>query len=277
MNYDGTKIYKNIIAGGVAGGFSLTSIYPSEYLKVQKQFSNQTKNYPQLIKYTYQNNGILGFYKGMMPLMVGMIPRAMIQFSGFEYFSYHYKKHITNKEVCSLMSGMSSGVISAILVTCPIDNLKVWSIHNIKDKHSFFNNNRIFINQVGFKGHYNGLSNMILKESLSAGFRFMFYDVFMRNYLKYNNRSIETKTAFDGALIGGVAATCSSFINNPIDVVQTRLQSNYDKKYNGFFDCYRKIRKEEGYKGFYKGCGLRLLRTMPGMMVYFGIYEYLTH
>ena len=56
MNYDGKKIYKNVIAGGVAGGFSLTSIYPSEYLKVQKQFSNQTKTYPQLIKYTYQNN-----------------------------------------------------------------------------------------------------------------------------------------------------------------------------------------------------------------------------
>ena len=59
-------------------------------------------------------------------------------------------------------------------------------------------------------------------------------------------------------------------INNPIDVIKTRLQSNHSKS---VIDCINKTYKEGIIKGFYSGTLARLSRVVPGQGIIFMTYE----
>lgn len=50
----------------------------------------------------------------------------------------------------------------------------------------------------------------------------------------------------------------------------TRQQITYD----GCWDCVRKIKSNEGFKGFYKGLTPNLLRIFPTSGIFFIVYEY---
>ena len=48
----------------------------------------------------------------------------------------------------------------------------------------------------------------------------------------------------------------------PIDTIKTRLQSS-NGRYTGPVDCFRKIYKAEGFKGFYAGLTANLIGVTP--------------
>lgn len=280
MNYSGNQIYVNMLSGALAGPASLISIYPSEYLKTQQQLKiNQNNNILQIAKNTFKKQGISGFYKGLSNLLYFNVPRTTIQFTTFESSSHFYKNYFPSK-TSYLLGGLTAGFMSGLLIGVPAENLKVYKISlfnsNKNSKINFIELNKDFIKNVGFKSYYNGATNGIMKECMSQGTRFFLYASLMDNYLNIKtkqNKKYEKKP-IDGALIGGIAGSLGALLNNPIDAVQTRLQSNYDKKYNGVIDCYKQMYKNEGIKSFYKGATLRVLRTIPGMMVYFYTYEF---
>ena len=280
MNYSGNQIYINLLSGALAGPASLISIYPSEYVKTQQQLkTNQNKNIPQIAKNTFQKQGLFGFYKGLSNLLYFNIPRTAIQFTVFESSSHWYKNYFSSK-TSYLFGGLTAGFTSGLLVGVPAENLKVYRISlfnsNKNSKINFYELNKQFIKNVGFKSYYNGATNGVMKECLSQGTRFFLYASIMEYYLNTKqkfNKNYEKKP-IDGAIIGGTAGSLASLLNNPVDSVQTRLQSNYDKKYSGVLDCYKKMYKNEGIASFYRGATLRTLRTIPGMMVYFYTYEF---
>jgi solute carrier family 25 (mitochondrial citrate transporter), member 1 len=279
MNYSGNQIYINVISGGLAGSASLITIYPSEYLKTQRQFKyNIDKSLFEICKNTFKNQGLKGFYKGMSNLLYLNTPRAGIQFSTFEASSFFYKQYFSNK-TSYLMGGLTSGFASGLFAGVPAENLKVFKIDLFNNgsnaKLNFYQLNKNFIAKHGIKSYYNGGMNGVLKESISQGTRFFLYATIMESFIKHKSKNdkIYTKKSIDGALVGGLAGGIGAIFNNPMDVVQTRLQSNYNKKYKGMFDCYKTIYRDEGIKSFYKGCLLRTVRTAPGMMVYFYTYE----
>lgn len=56
-------------------------------------------------------------------------------------------------------------------------------------------------------------------------------------------------------LCGCVSGWTQVVVMQPFEIVKVRLinQSSSNPEYKGIFDCFRKIRKEEGYLAFYKG------------------------
>ena len=58
-------------------------------------------------------------------------------------------------------------------------------------------------------------------------------------------------------------------------ILQIQGQSSAPPKYNGPVDCFRKVIKEEGVRGLYKGTGLTLLRDVPGSVAYYAAYDLL--
>lgn len=61
--------------------------------------------------------------------------------------------------------------------------------------------------------------------------------------------------------------------NNPIDVVKTNMQGLEAHKYNGSWHCFTTIAKQEGIRGFYKGCGARLSRVILDVAITFTLFE----
>lgn len=85
-----------------------------------------------------------------------------------------------------------------------------------------------------------------------------------------------------GIITGGLAAAISKTICSPIEVVKLRLQNidelikfgSLEKKYDGIFDCFIRIIKDEGVMTLWKGNFVNVLFYLPSQSVNFAFKSY---
>eukprot|EP00435_Cladocopium_sp_Y103_P047917 s354_g14.t1 len=80
---------------------------------------------------------------------------------------------------------------------------------------------------------------------------------------------------WQSAVAGGITGCCSTLLNNPIDVIKSRIeaQDGKTKEYTGTIQAFRAILKEEGFLAFYKGIAPRLMKISIGQAITFTAYE----
>lgn len=62
--------------------------------------------------------------------------------------------------------------------------------------------------------------------------------------------------------MGALAGAVTGLVTTPLDVIKTRLMTQgVSRKYDGIFDCARKIAKQEGAATFFKVSNLSILCT----------------
>lgn len=278
MNHNGkqSSLWKVAIAGGTSGILSLASIYPTEYLKTQLQFQNNNLTATQIIKNTWNNHGWKGFYRGSSPLFLASFPRSLIKFTVFEHVA-HTLQHNTNlnKDTRNIVAGASAGLCTALFVSAPTDNVKIKTIHsqNVLQK-------RITAPQAILQiwkddkitGFYRGIQSTIIKESYTYATRFLLYH---RILGVLHQNKYEKPSAIITGISGGLASSMVAIANNPIDVIQTRLQSNYQGRYRGVLHCIVDIFRTEGWRSFFRGASYRSIRAVPGMTVQFYTYQWI--
>jgi len=77
---------------------------------------------------------------------------------------------------------------------------------------------------------------------------------------------------------GAMAGVPAAFLTTPADVIKTRLQvvsREGEMTYSGLLDCATKILKYEGVNAFFKGSGMRVLRSSPQFGITLLAYEML--
>jgi solute carrier family 25 folate transporter 32 len=76
---------------------------------------------------------------------------------------------------------------------------------------------------------------------------------------------------------GAGAGLVSSIVTCPLDVVKTRLQAQYlardAKGYEGVEATCKRIWRQAGVKGFYRGLGPTIAGYLPTWGIYFSIYD----
>lgn len=119
---DGRKQWINFISGGLAGTLSSAVVQPLEVVKTQLQSSVsrrmlnslQKKADPiSICKEIYRLDGIKGFYRGIKPMIVGIIPTRAIYF-----WSYNSAKNMFNQTlnmpISSPLTHLSSAFAAGI-------------------------------------------------------------------------------------------------------------------------------------------------------------------
>lgn len=250
---------KNIIASTISGMTSFITIYPSEVIKNNYQFlKNKNQSYTHVIKNIYTQNGISGFYRGMFPPLFMYGPRITTALSLNEYL----KNHVTQTNYSGYITGSLSGIISGIFVATPGENIKIYSIHNnisaIKSMKQMWLSNKYY-------AFTKGINAIALKETLTYSGRF--------GTAEYFNNTLQPTNIFQTALIGGLSSSLITFLSTPFDVLVVRLQSDYNKKYTGNFNCIKNMIEEEGIKILFRGALVRTIRTFIGMFVMFGMFD----
>ena len=270
MNYNGEKIYKNVFAGGTAGMMSLISIYPSEYVKILIQ-NNPKYDIKSVVLETVKKNGISGLYRGMMPLMICSIPRSAIKYSVYEYSTYIINNSIfknkKNDRLVNFIGGGISGICSGVLVSTPFDNIKNNSIklQNMStEKPGILNSINVLYKKNGLRSFYKGCVTTSVKEGITYGSRFLMYKelydaYFLKDFPEYG------KSFVAGAGCGMLGV----IINNPLDVLQTKVQLNHNTT------ILKELKNINNLMYYYKGLGIRIIRTIPGLGISFTVYEYL--
>jgi solute carrier family 25 carnitine/acylcarnitine transporter 20/29 len=78
------------------------------------------------------------------------------------------------------------------------------------------------------------------------------------------------------ASCGGIAGLANSVVSIPVEHIRIKMQvegTKLYKKYTGSYDCLKKIYKEHGIHGIYKGGFPTLPREAISYFFYFAIYE----
>jgi len=235
-----------------------------------------------------QREGFRSLYKGLTAVWTGIVPKMAIRFMSFE----QYKETIGNiaggpSNSVTFVAGLFSGLTEAVLVVTPAE---VCKIRMQSQHHSLIDpqqaQHRKYTNVVqtaytitkeeGISALYKGVIPTMMRQGCNQAVNFTAYQFFKRKVMDY--RGTSELSSHEALCLGGLSGGMGPLVNNPLDVVKTRMQKQVivpskNPKYTGLFQACNVIAKEEGYLALWKGITPRLMRIMPGQAITFMTYE----
>nr|CAD7268774.1 unnamed protein product [Timema shepardi] len=273
---------KSIVTGAITGVISVFITYPIEYAKTQVQLEKTNgreklyKGTIDCVTKTVKTYGFKGLYKGLNVLVYGSIPRNAILFGSYDTTKSLLVKdhgHATPKEI--LMCGLFAGVCEAILIVTPMEVIKVTFINDNRLAQprykSFSHGVKTIACDFGIRNLYKGLAPTIVRQGSNQAIRFFVMETGKERYRK-GDPSVHVPKAVVG-LIGVLAGATSVLVNNPVDVVKTRMQGLESHKYKNTVDCFSKIWRLEGTAAFYKGLIPRFSRACMEVAITFMVFD----
>jgi len=250
---------------------------PMEYVKTQLQLHKKQQGgkkgpYSSMLscaRYTFETRGVLGFYRGLFPVLIGSFPKAGIRFGGFSVISQRLKSPDgTTTPLRNLVAGTIAGAAEATVAVTPIETVKTKLIDGNK---SFLQGFLEIYRAEGIRGIYQGWGATVMKQGSNQGLRFFAFTSYKDALLGDDKNGSLTSIQ---ALIGGMCSGCfSTLCNNPFDMVKTRMQGLESHRYNSMLDCLKKVAMNEGVLTLWSGTLARMSRVVPGQGVIFMSYE----
>lgn len=121
--------YASLSMGAVSGAFATVCTYPMDLLRTRFAAQSEPKLYSNIrhaIDVIYGGQGLRGFYAGLQPTLVEIVPYISLHFTFYEGLKGEMLKQ-TNADhlrpVESLIAGAAAGMASKLL-TLPLDNAK---------------------------------------------------------------------------------------------------------------------------------------------------------
>ena len=252
-----------LLYGAITGFLEASICHPLDTVKTRIQNRNSSKKLGivQTCQKIYAKEGLRGFYHGLGAVYLGIIPKNAIRFYSFE----QYRNFTQN----TFLSGILAGATEAVLVVNPTEVCKIRiqaqynsmrETTNVKYKSIHQTFYSIFASE-GISPFYRGLVPTIMRQSINQGANF------------YTFHTLKKNTDISPFILGAVSGSIGPILNNPIDVVKTRMQASNSNV--NVLNVIQKVFAQDGLKGFYKGLGPRLLRIVPGQGITFGVYEFL--
>mmetsp|Transcript_5080 Transcript_5080/g.7496 ORF Transcript_5080/g.7496 Transcript_5080/m.7496 type:complete len:291 (+) Transcript_5080:134-1006(+) len=263
-------------AGCIAGGIEATCVWPMEYIKTQLQLKQATalpySGVYSGISYTVRTTGIFSLYRGLLPTLLGSMPKAGIRFGGNAYFREKLqRKDGTLGLGRTFVAGVMAGSLEAAVAVTPVETIKTKCIEM---NTTFFTGVRRILATEGIRGFYRGLVPTMMKQGSNQGLRFLWFTEYKALLLGERNPSKQRRLSPYEALLGGMSAGCfSTILNNPIDFVKTRMQGVNAHKYTSTWHCFSSSLYNEGFFSLYRGVLPRLGRVVPGQGIIFMSFE----
>ena len=176
------------------------------------------------------------------------------------------------------LSGLISGAIlqplqgvKTSMEVKPIDAAEFLNIKTGKEKInlSFREATSLIYRKEGMQGFLRGLMPACVKTTLNAGvyYSILFYtETYLRMIGFKNDGQIN---AFSSAF----ARAVQSVVSNPIVVIKTRLEVVGFNEYSGMMQGAKSIMQKEGFRGFFTGLGISLVRDVPFSGVFYPVYQ----
>lgn len=276
-----------IIAGGSAGLVEICLMHPLDVVKTRFQIQRGTsdptsyKSLGDCFRTIFRNEGIFGFYKGILPPILAETPKRAVKFFCFEQYKKLLGLTPLSPGVALTVAGLGSGLTEAVVVN-PFEVVKVSLQANrdaFKEQPSSFAQARKIIRAGGFglNGLNRGLTSTLGRHGIFNMIYFGFYFNVKDAIPASQDPTLEFLRKFT---IGLVSGTISSCVNIPWDVAKSRIQGPQpvpgEIKYKTCIQTMVLVYKEEGYLALYKGLVPKIMRLGPGGAVMLLVYEYVS-
>lgn len=255
-----------MLIGGLAGVISRSLTAPFELAKIQQQ--NKFMPYTSLFD-VIRKEGILGLWKGNFSNCIRIFPQMAINYTVFKYSQDILSPLIYNTEVKNFMAGSIAGMVAMTLIY-PLENAR--SRLSLQTNKDHYKNLIDVFRKTPTLQLYNGLKMSLIGFTPYTALNFMFYHKYKEILSNYNFNS-HLLSMVAGGLSGASAVT----FTYPTDLIRRRLQlQGFDSKvprYNGIYDCIKKIYTKEGINGLYRGLGMCYLKIFPAVALQFWVME----
>lgn len=140
----------------------------------------------------------------------------------------------------------------------------------------FIQNTLSCFKEEGIRGFFKGMSLPFYTISLINAASLVGNEFAKKLIGNVEDKNLSVKNAY---LCGYLSGYFTLVISTPVELVKCKLQIQTDSKvsayYKGVLDCLRKIIKEDGLKGIYRGNIITLTRDSIGLGAQFGSYQWL--
>ncbi|XP_061736021.1 electrogenic aspartate/glutamate antiporter SLC25A12, mitochondrial-like isoform X1 [Nerophis ophidion] len=269
--------------GSIAGATGATAVYPIDLVKTRIQNQRSTgslvgelmyKNSFDCAKKVLRYEGFFGFYRGLLPQLIGVAPEKAIKLTMNDFVR---DKFTTQDDFIPLAAEVLAGGCaggSQVIFTNPLEIVKI----RLQVAGEITTGARVsalsVVRDLGFFGLYKGAKACFLRDIPFSAIYFPVYAHTKDKLADEQGHLGPLQLLAAGAFAGVPAAS----LVTPADVIKTRLQVSAragQTTYNGVIDCFRKILREEGFRAFWKGAAARVFRSSPQFGVTLLTYELL--
>jgi len=278
----------NLAAGGIAGAVAKTITAPMEKVKlaIQNQDSNPKIVSGEMPRYKGMGDcyarhikelGVTSLWRGNVANCIRYVPTAAFNLMFKDTIKRAFPKYDKNKDfgkfaVSQIASGAAAGGVTNTLVYPLIYVRTVLGadIGKVKKYNGMGDCLVKTARQGGFLSLYNGIGPSTVGIVVYRGAQFGLQDI-VKAFNPWQ-QEVSARGLFSKFCVAQLAVSVSGICAYPFDTMQRRLQIEASKPadqkmYNGMADCFTKILKTEGPKGFFKGAFANILRGTGAAIV----------
>lgn len=274
---------RQFAAGGCAGMIEVCLMHPLDLVKTRMQVQRKGdaviyKNVFDCFRQMYRSEGVLSFYKGILPPILAETPKRATKFFTFEQYKRLFTFSSVPLPLTFSLAGFCSGLTEAVII-CPFEVVKVKlqseRIAVAQQKTAWATAREIIAERgFGLNGIFLGLTSTLMRHAVWNAVYFGLYHSIKDIVPPPKDATNSFMYRFSLGFSAGFLACCA---NIPFDVAKSRIQGPQPdpavRKYKTCVQSMRLVAAEEGFAALYKGFVPKVMRLAPGGAIMFIVYD----
>jgi mitochondrial ornithine carrier protein len=274
--------------------------YPFDTIKVRLQ--SQPPGPPlytgplDCLRQSIHHSGPLSLYRGISAPLFGAAVETSSLFFSYRIAQEFFQSHILHapKEEplpfsALLACGAASGAFTSFLLT-PIELVKCKMQVPVPAGCTPPGPISIIVSifrHQGLRGFWHGQLGTLIRETGGSAAWFGSYEAVTALFRRHNAKLSSTPSPsvsnkdlpiYQQLLAGATAGVSYNFVFYPADTIKSLMQTSdvTDVARNGqqkFWNTGKVLWREQGIRGFYRGCGITVGRAAPSSALIFAVYE----
>lgn len=220
-----------------------------------------------MLRGIFVQEGLSGLYRGVAAPLMAVTPAFAISFWSYDLAGRAIRsasdipdtQALTTGQVA--LAGAWSGVPLAIIFG-PTDRIKCLMQVDSTGKYRNFTDCFIKTYQDGgIRSVFRGTGSCALRDVPGNAAYFGAYEYVKRLSCQMEGR--EQASTFGTLMAGGCAGVANWIVAIPVDTLKSRLQTAPSGTYNGLFDVFQTLVRNEGPTALFRGLSPALLRAFP--------------
>uniref|UniRef100_A0A8C2IK21 Solute carrier family 25 member 23a n=1 Tax=Cyprinus carpio TaxID=7962 RepID=A0A8C2IK21_CYPCA len=277
-------VWRQLMAGAVAGSVSRTGTAPLDRLKVFLQVHGQSSDKGNMwrgLRAMVKEGGLTALWRGNGINVLKIAPETAIKFLAYE-------------QIKCLMRGRNEGGIlkvqerfvagslagaTAQTVIYPMEVLKTrLTLRKTGQYSSVADCAKQILQKEGVLAFYKGYLPNMLGIIPYAGIDLAVYETLKNAWLQRHTEG----SPHPGVLVlvgcGTVSSTCGQLASYPLALIRTRMQAQASVKgapQLSMLTLFRSIVAQEGVVGLYRGIAPNFLKVIPAVSISYVVYEHM--
>uniref|UniRef100_A0A3Q3WTR7 EF-hand domain-containing protein n=1 Tax=Mola mola TaxID=94237 RepID=A0A3Q3WTR7_MOLML len=277
-------VWRQLVAGAMAGAVSRTGTAPLDRLKVFLQAHGSTARGINLLsglKGMVKEGGVFSLWRGNGINVLKIAPESAIKFMAYEQIKWLIRGSKDGRSLRvqeRFIAGSLAGVISQTIIY-PMEVLKTrLTLRKTGQYSGMADCARQILKTEGIRAFYRGYLPNTLGIIPYAGIDLAVYETLKNAWLqKYSVDSADPGVLF---LLGcgTVSSTCGQLASYPLALIRTRMQAQAiteGKPKLTMAGQFKHIISHEGVPGLYRGITPNFLKVIPAVSISYVVYEHM--